>query len=79
MQNNIKLIFLPPYSPDLNPIEQIWRAIRRYLSTLFIQDVDHLKAKICEEFYDKVTSNSYILGWAKRFLSAPYCLKMLCN
>ena len=22
---NIKLIFLPPYSPDLNPIEFIWK------------------------------------------------------
>jgi transposase len=22
---NINLIFLPPYSPDLNPIEDIWR------------------------------------------------------
>ena len=23
------LIFLPPYSPDLNPIEQVWRITRR--------------------------------------------------
>ncbi len=29
---NIVLIYLPPYSPDLNPIEQIWRAIKRVLS-----------------------------------------------
>ena len=23
------LIFLPPYSPDLNPAEQVWRITRR--------------------------------------------------
>jgi transposase len=26
-----KLIFLPPYSPDLNPIEQAFSAIKSYL------------------------------------------------
>ena len=26
---NIELIYLPPYSPHLNPIEQIWRQIKR--------------------------------------------------
>ena len=26
-KNNIQLVYLPPYSPDLIPIEQIWRAI----------------------------------------------------
>ena len=25
----IKLEFLPPYSPDLNPIERVWKLIRR--------------------------------------------------
>ena len=23
------LMFLPPYSPDLNPMEQVWRVTRR--------------------------------------------------
>lgn len=26
---NIALIFLPPYSPELNPVEQIWNLLRR--------------------------------------------------
>lgn len=29
IREKITLIFLPPYSPDLNPIEQIWRITRR--------------------------------------------------
>lgn len=26
---NIKIIFLPPYSPELNPVERFWKAIKR--------------------------------------------------
>ena len=26
--NNIRYIFLPPYSPELNPAEHLWSAIR---------------------------------------------------
>jgi len=28
--SNITLIFLPPYSPELNPVEQIWWYLRQY-------------------------------------------------
>jgi putative transposase len=27
--SNIELLFLPPYTPELNPIEQIWKEIRK--------------------------------------------------
>jgi transposase len=27
--DNVALILLPPYSPELNPEEQVWRRIRR--------------------------------------------------
>jgi transposase len=33
----ITLIFLPPYSPDLNPIEFIWKSIKRIISRSFIK------------------------------------------
>lgn len=28
-QHVLKLLFLPPYSPDLNPIERVWKLTRR--------------------------------------------------
>ena len=76
--NNISLVFLPPYSPDLNPIEQVWRAIKREISKIFIRDYEHLVSIITEEFFDRIMKISYISGWAKKFLSPLYCSKMLC-
>lgn len=29
IRDKMYLLFLPPYSPDLNPIEQVWRVTRR--------------------------------------------------
>ncbi len=29
--NGFRLIFLPPYSPELNPIEKFWSWLKRYL------------------------------------------------
>ena len=26
---NVHLIFIPPYTPEMNPIEQIWKEIRK--------------------------------------------------
>ena len=30
-KNNITLIFLPPYSPELNPIEKVWANMKKFL------------------------------------------------
>ena len=28
--NNIEILYLPPYSPELNPVERFWEHIKRY-------------------------------------------------
>lgn len=60
--NNIILIFLPPYSPELNPAEKIWAAFKRDFSNRVFKDLDVLEEYICslcrELETDRVKSTS---------------------
>jgi transposase len=39
----IKIIYLPPYSPELNPVERLWRWIKRdVLHNVVYQTLDQL-------------------------------------
>ena len=41
-----KLIYLPPYSPDLNPIEQFFSKLKAYLRKVAARTVDALHAAL---------------------------------
>jgi putative transposase len=56
---NIDLVFLPPYSPHLNPIEYIWKTIKRELSPIFIKKQEHLIKLIETQFKSCSQSLSY--------------------
>jgi transposase len=43
------LIFLPPYSPDLNPIEKFWENMKRWIKNK-IEDIGQLYQSIQEVF-----------------------------
>jgi transposase len=43
---NVLLIFQPPYSPDLNPIERVWHYIKPELSWGNYDNLDALKEKV---------------------------------
>jgi transposase len=46
---NIKIFFLPPYSPELNPVERLWLYIKqRILSNKIYQTIDDLENALCE-------------------------------
>jgi putative transposase len=67
-EHGINLIFLPPYSPDLNPIEFIWKSIKREVSCEFIRDAGHLKNLIKEYFYRFSAKHSFAANWIDVFL-----------
>ena len=56
-----KIIYLPPYSPDLNPIEQMWSKIKAYLRKMKARSPDILFSEIKNAFGTIVASD--IAGW----------------
>jgi transposase len=44
--DNIGLVFLPPYSPELNPAEKIWWTIKREISMKVFRTLDELTSEI---------------------------------
>lgn len=66
---NIKLIFLPPYSPDLNPIEFIWKSVKRIVSVASINSEDDLKDRIRDGFLELSASLTFAKSWNKKFLN----------
>jgi len=44
--NNLELMFLPPYCPDLNPIERVWWFMRKKIThNRYLESLDERKAK----------------------------------
>jgi hypothetical protein len=60
---NIKLIFLPIYSPFLNPIEQVWRTIKNILHRNSILDIGYLLRESIDLFQKEVDKSSYTKIW----------------
>ena len=70
---NINLIFLPAYSPDLNPIEDVWRIIKKYVSNKFIKSGKDIVNLYISKFYEEVKNSSLYDNWLNEFLNI--CLK----
>jgi transposase len=53
--SNISLLFLPPYSPELNPAEKIWRFIKDHLSMTIHKDLPALQNHLSQILQDHLT------------------------
>jgi transposase len=65
--NNITLIFLPPYSPELNPAEKVWAKLKRDFTNRLFETLDELEhylcqisASICKKDIISLSAYSYI-------------------
>ena len=64
---DITLVFLPPYSPNLNPVEFMWKSIKREVSVRFVQSKEHLRNIIKKEFMKVEKSLSFAKKWMEKF------------
>lgn len=64
---NMTLVFLPPYSPDLNPIEQIWKSIRRKISQIFVKSEWAFRETIRTTFHRLAKRSSFAQEWLNTF------------
>ena len=46
---NIEILFLPPYSPQLNPVEHLWDEIReKFFANKAFKDIDAVEDNLME-------------------------------
>lgn len=67
--HNIKPVYLPPYSPDYNPIENLWRYMKlNFFNNWYAKTIEELIDRICLAFNSltverikSVTNSSHLL------------------
>ena len=59
-QERLSLLYLPPYSPELNPIEKVWAYVKRnVLGNFCARTTKELRARLC-------------VGWQRiRYINLP--------
>ena len=65
--DNITLLKIPPYTPELNPVENIWEYLRgNYLSNLVWETYEEILQACCEAWRKLVRAPEVIQSIAKR-------------
>jgi transposase len=75
----ITIVYLPRYSPDLNPIEFVWRSIKRVISISFVKTIEALKNLIQEKYREFSQKLSYATSWIQKFLEGDSLCNEFCN
>ena len=67
-QLGIDLVFLPVGSPDLNPIEQVWKSLKWEASPLIVESAAEYRALLTELFEQLTTQLSFAASWIDEYL-----------
>ena len=62
---NVELVFQPPYSPELNPVERFWQELKRCMGGTFYESLASLRQEI-RTYLDRCTHEAVasITGYA---------------
>jgi hypothetical protein len=70
--DNVSLLFLPPYSPELNPKENLWDEIReKIFKNYALKSIDHVRQKLRKA----ILYNEHNPDAVKSIASFPYIAK----
>jgi transposase len=61
-QLGIQLVYIPPYSPNLNLIERLWKHVKNKLRTKYYDDFDAFQKKIDSIVYDTDKNDCAIIN-----------------
>ena len=62
---NIALIYLPPYSPHLNPIEQIWRQMKREIKHYYLKSKEFLQELTIKRTLNRFQKQKFMTNGSK--------------
>jgi transposase len=69
--SNVVPVFLPPYSPELNPMERLWRDLKDKLADISAQTIDALSEAVC------AIIQSYAQATLHSLTSFPYLVQAI--
>jgi len=46
--DNIQIVYLPPYSPELNPVERVFEDIKKHLKNKLFYLIEELEDAVCK-------------------------------
>ncbi len=69
-QLGIDFVFLPVGSPDLNPIEQVWKSLRWEASPLIVERGNEFRALVSDLFEQLTSRLSFAKSWIDEFLGS---------
>lgn len=63
--NNLELIFLPPYSPELNPVEHLWEYLReKYFHNRSWESIDKLEDRLEEALIETIKNKEIVKSFS---------------
>ena len=68
LPRNVGLLFFPPYAPELNPIERLWRDLKDWLSQFQPTTLENLSTLLCTRL------NQYSPASLRSLTGFPYLL-----
>ncbi|NOU18712.1 MAG: hypothetical protein HOO91_14235 [Bacteroidales bacterium] len=72
MPDNIIPIFLPPYSPELNPAEKVWAKLKRDFTNRLFKTLDELDAYLCNLSCSITKKEVMSIGAYSYIISNPF-------